>query len=83
MLRTNLSEIRNTGRAAQGVTIFKPQPGDAVASIACIRDLSELEEAAASASTNGKTNDRVPKDPCSIVPAARGSGSELFRLREI
>ena len=34
VLRTSLSEIRSTGRATQGVTIFKPEPGDAVASIA-------------------------------------------------
>ncbi len=63
VLRTNLSEIRNTGRAAQGVTIFKPQPGDAVASIACVRDLQELEAAAASGKNgkNGKSNGQIPK----------------------
>ena len=60
VLRTNLSEIRSTGRAAQGVTILKPQPGDAVASIACVRDLNELEAAAAS-TKNGKSNGRIPK----------------------
>lgn len=38
VLRTNLSEIRSTRRATQGVTIFKPQPGDAVASIACVSE---------------------------------------------
>ena len=38
VVRTNLSEIRNTGRATQGVRIFKPQSGDSVASIACIHD---------------------------------------------
>jgi DNA gyrase subunit A len=63
VIRTNLSEIRTTKeRIAQGVTIFKPEPGDAVASIACIRDLKELEEAAASTAKNGKTNGRVPKN---------------------
>ena len=36
VLRTSLSEIRSTRRATQGVTIFRPQPGDAVASIACV-----------------------------------------------
>ena len=61
VLRTNLSEIRSTGRAAQGVTILKPQPGDAVASIACVRDLNELEAAAAS-TKNGKSNGRIPKN---------------------
>ena len=39
VLRTNLSEIRSMGRVTQGVTIFKPAPGDAVASISCVSDL--------------------------------------------
>ncbi len=34
VLRTSLSEISSIGRITQGVSIFKPQPGDAVASIA-------------------------------------------------
>ncbi|MFL2745945.1 MAG: DNA gyrase subunit A [Dehalococcoidia bacterium] len=38
VVRTNLSEIRSTGRATQGVRIFKPQSGDTVASIACVHD---------------------------------------------
>ncbi|MQG18480.1 MAG: DNA gyrase subunit A [SAR202 cluster bacterium] len=38
VVRTNLSEIRSTGRATQGVRIFKPQSGDLVASIACVHD---------------------------------------------
>ena len=39
VLRTSLSEISSMGRATQGVTIFRPQPGDAVSSIACVSDL--------------------------------------------
>ncbi len=39
VLRTSLSEIRSMGRATQGVTIFKPADGDAVASISCVSDL--------------------------------------------
>jgi DNA gyrase subunit A len=38
VIRTSLSEIRSMGRATQGVTIFKPQEGDAVSSIACVGD---------------------------------------------
>ena len=38
VIRTNLSEIRNTGRATQGVTIFKTPPGDFVTSMACVGD---------------------------------------------
>ena len=41
VLRTSLSEISSMGRATQGVTIFKPQPGDAVASIAVVSDLDK------------------------------------------
>ena len=40
VLRTSLSEIRSTDRSAQGVTIFKPNEGDAVASISCVSDLN-------------------------------------------
>ena len=36
VLRTSLSEIRSIGRVTQGVSIFKPDPGDRVASIACV-----------------------------------------------
>ena len=62
VLRTSLSEIRSTGRVTQGVTIFKPQPGDSVSSITCVRDFdpSESEEAARSSSTNGTGNGTVP-----------------------
>ena len=36
VIRTSLSEIRSTGRATQGVRIFNPNEGDAVASISCV-----------------------------------------------
>jgi len=58
VLRTSLSEISSMGRSTQGVTIFKPQPGDAVASIACVSDLgddeSDAKPEANDASPNGK-----------------------------
>ena len=58
VLRTSLSEIRSTGRAAQGVTILKPQPGDTVASIACVRHLKAPsgDENPPAAKTKGKDN---------------------------
>ena len=64
ILRTSLSEISSMGRATQGVTIFKPQPGDAVSSIACVRDLQQYgsEEAPDKASTNGKSDEQMPLD---------------------
>ena len=60
VLRTNLSEIRSIGRITQGVSIFKPQPGDAVSSIACVKDLEKVEDAAPApkprTNGNGKVN---------------------------
>ena len=44
VIRTSLSEIRSMGRATQGVTIFRPAPGDAVASISCVSALGLDEE---------------------------------------
>ena len=44
VIRTNLSEIRNTGRATQGVTIFKTAPGDYVTSIACVGDFEVSDD---------------------------------------
>ena len=58
VLRTSLSEIRSMGRATQGVTIFKPAEGDAVASISCVSDLN-LSDDDDKASTNGRRNGRA------------------------
>ena len=44
VIRTSLSEIRSTGRATQGVRIFKPREGDAVASISCVGEFEVPEE---------------------------------------
>ncbi|MCY4529847.1 MAG: DNA gyrase subunit A, partial [Chloroflexi bacterium] len=44
VIRTNLSEIRSTGRATQGVRIFNPNKGDAVASISCVGEFEVPEE---------------------------------------
>ena len=63
VLRTNLSEIRSIGRITQGVTIFKPQPGDGVSSIACVRDLdgdnAPIEDTM-KGRTNGKRAGQMP-----------------------
>ncbi len=55
VLRTSLSEIRSMGRATQGVTIFKPAPGDSVASISCVSDLNLIEEKAAKQAAKPKS----------------------------
>ena len=62
VLRTSLSEIRSMGRATQGVTIFKPAEGDAVASISCVSALnlpSQSEPAESESGGKGKTNGRT------------------------
>ena len=43
VLRTSLSEIRSTGRATQGVTIFRMDAGDNVASIACVEHIDDTQ----------------------------------------
>ena len=71
VLRTSLSEIRSIGRITQGVSIFKPQPGDSVSSIACVKNLDTIEAEAEAApevappptaSTNGSSGDQLPLD---------------------
>ena len=67
VLRTSLSEIKTTiGRKAQGVTIFRLDKDDAVASIACVGD---LDSNGASATGNGK--DKTPDSK----PAANGASA--------
>ncbi len=63
VLRTSLSEIRSTGRATQGVTIFKMETGDSVASIACVKDFDETEHATSELipSASGQDNGGTPK----------------------
>ena len=69
VLRTNLSEIRSTGRATQGVTIFKLDDDDAVSAIACVGELQTedepkaLTDLQAKPGANGRRNGRVaPKN---------------------
>ncbi len=54
VLRTSLSEIRSMGRATQGVTIFKPAEGDAVASISCVSDLNLRDDDSPKPANAGK-----------------------------
>lgn len=65
VLRTSLSEISSMGRATQGVTIFKPQKGDAVSSIACVSDLDvgSSDDKSKGSSANGTSvNGHVTED---------------------
>jgi DNA gyrase subunit A len=62
VLRTSLSEIRSTGRATQGVTIFRMDAGDNVASIACVEHFDDTQATLdiPSATTNGTGNGSAP-----------------------
>ncbi|MCH2313068.1 MAG: DNA gyrase subunit A [SAR202 cluster bacterium] len=64
VMRTDLSEIRSlTGRITQGVTIFKPRPGDSVSSIACVGDFSiDDDEDEKQTGTKPSKNGKTPKN---------------------
>ena len=62
VIRTSLSEIRSMGRITQGVTIFRPAPGDAVASISCVSDLDlDEEDDGADAKPKAPNGPKAPK----------------------
>ena len=66
VIRTNLEEIRSIGRVTQGVSIFKPAPGDKVTSIACVSDLraarQEASQTPQTRSNNGRRNGKNGSD---------------------
>ena len=81
VLRTNLSEIRNTsGRNTKGVTIFKPAEGDAVASISCVSDLNLRDDAPKPANSGKKLNVKKPTTNGSRNGRANGAQSTLEGL---
>ena len=82
VLRTNLSEIRNTsGRNTQGVTIFKPaSEGDAVASISCVSDLNLRDEAPKPANSGKKLKVKKPTTNGSRNGRANGAQPSLEGL---
>jgi len=68
VLRTSLSEIRSTGRATQGVTIFKPAPGDSVASIACVGEFHVPENESGQLEVNTNANLKDGKGKGNLPP---------------
>ncbi len=79
VLRTSLSEVSSMGRATQGVTIFKPEEGDAVASIACVRDLKTSADGKDhAASVNGKARGQLALD--NFLDTAGTDGEEEEEL---
>jgi DNA gyrase/topoisomerase IV subunit A len=68
VIRTNLGEIRSTGRIAQGVKIQVPESGDKISAIRVIAerreageeiDLASLENGNADDSANSDADDEV------------------------
>lgn len=60
MLRTNVQQVRITGRAAQGVRVMEVGDGDAVSSIACFDSPREGQPAAPTQpSTDGKVTAKL------------------------
>ena len=81
VLRTNLSEIRNTsGRNTQGVTIFKPASGDAVASISCVSDLNLRDDDPKPANSGKKLQVKQPTTNGSRNGRANGTQASLDGL---
>ena len=72
VIRTNLGEIRSTGRIAQGVKIQMPEAGD---KISAIRVISEMREASAEidpallVNGNGNGDDAEGEDDSAIEDA--------------
>ncbi len=63
VLRTTLDSIRQTGRAAEGVSVMKPAPGDRIVSISVIEGVAGADE------------DAGPKRGRTVNGAAPGRGS--------
>ena len=81
VLRTNLSEIRNTsGRNTQGVTIFKPASGDAVASISCVSDLNLRDDDPKPPNSGKKLQVKQPTTNGSRNGRANGTQASLEGL---
>ena len=75
VLRTSLSEIRSTDRSAQGVIIFKPSEGDAVASISCVSDLNFDADGGNGGKPGGKSNGGKANGKPSKATAAKARTS--------
>lgn len=74
LMRTRISEIRETGRAAQGVRLLKLDEGDRLVAMA---KLEAVEEAAKEANERVQAADEAPADPNPAEdPAAEDQPSE-------
>ena len=78
VIRTNLSEIRSTGRATQGVRIFNPKEGDAVASISCVGEFEVPEEKVVQKPTSAPVAPPAPETKRNGGPPATGTTERLF-----
>ena len=78
VIRTNLSEIRSTGRATQGVRIFNPNQGDAVASISCVGEFEVPEEKVAQKPPSAPVAPPAPETKRNGGPPDSGTTERLF-----
>ena len=81
VIRSNVTEVKRTGRATQGVTLAKPDKGDEIISIARNEETGEDEvettddtAAAASATTSPDTAENTP-DTADSVASGSDSGA--------
>ena len=76
VLRTSLSEIKTTiGRKASGVTIFRLEKGDAVASIACVSDIDGVVADAKAKNGNGSGAKNGKSAAVAPAPKSESNGS--------
>ena len=78
VIRTNLSEIRSTGRATQGVRIFNPKEGDAVASISCVGEFEVPEEKVVQTPPSTPVAPPAPETKRNGGPPSAGTTERLF-----
>ena len=81
VIRSNVTEVKRTGRTTQGVTLAKPDKGDEIISIARNEETGEDEvettddtDAAASATTSPDTAENTP-DTADSVASGSDSGA--------
>lgn len=81
VIRSNVTEVKRTGRTTQGVTLAKPDKGDEIISIARNEETGEDEvettddtAAAASATTSPDTAENTP-DTADSVASGSDSGA--------
>src|SRR5262249_56448941 len=74
LIRIKVKDIRETGRAAQGVRLIYLEEGDAVVAVAQLADTDETEEKP-QASLPGAPAPPAPTEPPNASPGKKGKDS--------